>query len=74
MRHAVRAKGRMAWQKATSYGMRSHADNAMFRYKAIIGSSVRARTLSAQKTETKAACSVLNRMTNLGMSVSQRIC
>ncbi len=70
----IHAKGRMAWQKATGYGMRSHAETAMFRYKAIIGSSLRARTLSAQKTETKAACSVLNRMTNLGMPVSQRIC
>jgi len=70
----IHAKGRMAWQKATGYGQRSHAETAMFRYKAIIDSSLRARTLSAQKTETKAACSVLNRMTNLGMPVSQRTC
>jgi len=46
----------------------------MFRYKAIIGSSLRARTLPAQKTETKVGCSVLNRMTRLGMPASQRIC
>jgi len=70
----IHAKSRMAWQKATGNGRRSHAETAMFRSKAIIGSSLRARTLSAQKTETKAACSVLNRMTNLGMPVSQRIC
>ena len=30
------------------------------------------RTLPAQKTEARAACSVLNRMTRLGMPVSQR--
>ncbi len=69
----IRDKGRMAWQKAAGYGRRSHAETAMFRYKAIIGSSLRARTLPAQKTETKVACSMLNRMTNLGMPASQRI-
>jgi len=66
-------KGRIGWQKATGYGRRSHAETAMFRYKAIIGSSLRARTLSAQNTEAKVGCSVLNRMTRLGMPVSQRI-
>jgi hypothetical protein len=45
----------------------------VFRYKAIIGRSLRARTLSSQKTEARVACSVLNRMTRLGMPVSQRI-
>ncbi len=70
----IHARGRMAWQKATSYGRRSHAETAMFRYKALIGSSLRARTLPAQKIETKAGCSVLNRMTRLGMPVSHRIC
>ena len=63
----IQAKGRMGWQKAVGYGRRSHAETAMFRYKALIGSSLRARTLPAQKTEAKAACSVLNRMTSLGM-------
>jgi len=69
----IRDKGRMAWQKATGYGRRSHAETTMFRYKALIGSSLRARTLPAQKTETKVTCSVLNRMTNLGRPVSQQI-
>jgi transposase len=69
----IQGKGRLRWQKAVGYGRRSHAETAMFRYKAIIGSSLRARTLPAQKTEARAACSVLNRMTSLGMPVSQRI-
>jgi len=55
-------KGRLTWQKTVGYGRRSHAETTMFRYKAIIGSSLRARTLSAQKTETKVGCLVLNRM------------
>ena len=39
----------------------------------LIGRGLRARTLPAQKTEARAACSVLNRMTKLGMPLSQRI-
>jgi len=69
----IQTKGRLGWQKAVGYGRRSHAETAMFRYKAIIGSRLRARTLPAQKTETKVACSVLNRMTKLGVSTSQRV-
>ena len=65
-------KERMGWQKAVGYGRRSHAEPAMFRYKAIIGSRLRARTLPARKTEAKTACSVLNRMTHLGLPTSRR--
>ena len=68
----IRDKGRRGWQKAVGYGRRSLGETAMFRYKAIIGRGLRARTLPAQKAETRAACSVLNRMTRLGMPVSQR--
>ncbi len=68
----IREKGRMGWQSAVGYGKRSPGESAVFRYKAIIGRGLRARTLPAQKTEARAACSVLNRMTRLGMPVSQR--
>ena len=66
-------KGCLGWQKAVGYGRRSLGETAMFRYKAIIGRGFRARTLPAQKTEARAACSVLNRMTRLGMPMSQRV-
>src|SRR3954449_4467259 len=69
----IRDKGRLGWQKAVGYGRRSLGETAVFRYKTIIGRSLRARTLSSQKTEARVACSVLNRMTRLGMPVSQRI-
>ena len=68
----IREKGRMGWQKAVGYGRRALGETAVFRYKAIIGRRLRARTLPSQKTETRAACTVLNRMTRLGMPVSQR--
>ena len=42
-------------------------------YKAVIGRSLRARMLPAQKTEARVGCAVLNRMTRLGMPVSQRV-
>jgi hypothetical protein len=69
----IREKGRLGWQKAVGYGRRSLGETAVSRYKAIIGGGLRARTLHAQKTEARAACSVLNRMTRLGMPVSRRI-
>jgi hypothetical protein len=69
----IEERGRLGWQKAVGYGRRSLGETAVFRYKVIIGRGLRARTLSAQKTEARVACSVLNRMTGLGMPVSQRI-
>jgi hypothetical protein len=45
----------------------------MFRYKTLIGPTLRARTLAAQKTEARLACSVIHRMTQLGMPLSQRV-
>jgi transposase len=69
----IRDKGRLGWQRAVGYGRRSLGETAVFRYKAIIGRRLRARTLPGQKTEARVGCSVLNRMTRLGMPVSQRI-
>ena len=68
----IEERGRLGWQKAVGYGRRSLGESAVSRYKAIIGRGLRARTLPAQKTEARAACAVLNRMTRLGMPVSRR--
>jgi hypothetical protein len=48
-------------------------ETALFRYKTLIGPTLRARKWAAQKVEARIACSVLNRRTELGMPVSQRI-
>src|SRR3954469_1814141 len=69
----IQDKGRLGWQTAVGYGRRSLGETAMFRYKAVIGRGLRARTLPVQKTEARVGCAVLNRMTRLGMPVSQRI-
>src|SRR3712207_2847418 len=68
----IQDKGRLGWQRLVGYGRRSLGETAVFRYKTIIGRGLRARTLSSQKTEARVACSGLNRMTRLGMPVSQR--
>jgi hypothetical protein len=39
----------------------------------LIGPTLRARTLPVQKSEARMACAVINRMTQLGMSISQRV-
>src|SRR5215218_6047833 len=69
----IQDKGRLGWQKTVGYGRRSLAETAISRYKTVIGRGLRVRTLPAQKTEARVGCSVLNRMTRLGMPVSQRI-
>jgi DDE family transposase len=69
----IQEKGRRGWQKAVGYGKRSLVETAMFRYKTLIGPMLRARTLAAQKTEARVACSVINQMTQCGMPVSQRV-
>jgi transposase len=69
----IQEKGRRAWQKAVSYGKRSLVETAMFRYKTLMGPTLRARKFAAQKTEARVACSVMNRMTQLGRPISQRV-
>jgi hypothetical protein len=68
----IAEKGRLGWQKAVDYGKRSLVEVAMLRYKVLIGRSLRARTLSAQKVEATVGCKVINIMSSLGMPVSRR--
>ena len=68
----IAEKGRMAWQRATGYGRRSHAETAVGRYKAIIGPRLRARSLPAQQGEAAIAVEVLNRMIRVAKPVSVR--
>jgi hypothetical protein len=68
----IAEKGRMAWQRATGYGRRSHAETAVGRYKAIIGPRLRARSLPAQQGEAAIAVEVLNRMLRVAKPVSVR--
>ena len=69
----IAEKGRMAWQRATGYGRRSHVEAAVGRYKAIIGPKLRARGLPAQQGEAAIAVEVLNRMIRVAKPISARI-
>ena len=69
----MQERGRRGWERAVGYGKRSLVETAMFRYKTLIGPTLQARTLATQKTEVRGACSLMNRMTQLGMPVSQRV-
>ena len=69
----IEQHGRIGWQRRSGYGRRSLVETAMYRYKTLIGRRLHARTLSNRQTEAKIGCSVINRMTRLGMPVSVRV-
>ena len=69
----MQEKGRRAWQKTVGYGKRSLVETAMFRYKTLISPALRARQFAAQQVEVRVACSVINRMTQLGMPRAERV-
>ncbi len=69
----INERGGLGWQRVVHYGRRSLGEVAMLRYKQVIGRSLRARTLSAQKVEAAGGCKVLNIMTSLGTPVSHKV-
>ncbi len=48
---AIERHGRREWYKLSGYTKRSMVENAVYRYKAIIGPEMRARTLARQRVE-----------------------
>jgi len=62
----IRDVGRRRWKKETGYHQQGRAEVTFFRYKQLIGASLRARAPLAQKVEVRLACNVLNRMLELG--------
>ena len=67
------AGSRAQWKKSSDYHRRSLVETHMFRLKAILGGSLRSRTLAAQKTEARIMANILNKMTRLGMPKSEKI-
>jgi Transposase DDE domain len=63
----IATHGRSAWRKRSGYTRQSIAENTMFRVKRVFGGYLWARGLQTQRTEAVVKCSVLNRMTQLGM-------
>lgn len=76
----VRKVGRKAWKQESHYHRRSHtqcaegcAETTMFRFKAILGSSVRSRKFDNQAVELFIKCAALNRMIQIAKPDSYQI-
>ena len=70
---SIRELGRREWHTSSGYSKRSMVENTMYRYKTIIGRSMRSRTLDGQRIEVQLASKVLNTMTLFGMPDSYKV-
>ena len=70
---SIRELGRREWHTRSDYSRRSMVENTVYRYKTIIGRSMRSRTFAGQRVEVQLASKILNTMTSLGMPDSYRV-
>jgi hypothetical protein len=72
----IRSRARLGarkWHTKSGYSRRSMAENTGYRYKALIGRTMRSRTLQGQRVEARVGCRILNMMAGLGMPESHRV-
>jgi hypothetical protein len=69
----IRSKGWSEWKRQSGYYLQSHAENAFYRYKRIIGGRLRAKNEDAQKLEAAIGCAILNRMFEMGEPLSYAV-
>ena len=62
----INTNGRKAWEDKNSYYRRLLVENAVGRFKEIIGPQLRSINLAAQKVEAEIGCKILNKMISLG--------
>ena len=65
--------GRRRWRLEAGQHRQSRAENTFYRYKKRFGGRLSARNEEAQRNEVLTACSILNKMTELGMPVSRAV-
>ena len=65
--------GRKKWNNWTAYHRRSLSEIDMFRCQALIGPTLRSRTLPNQKTEAAVGVRCLNQFTGAGMPIRVKI-
>ena len=65
--------GRRRWRKESGAHRQARAENAMFRYKRLVGDRLRAKSPESQRTEARIAVNVLNRMHGLGTPESEAV-
>ncbi len=68
----IKAEGRYPWRRSSGATRQSLAENAVFRFKALVGVKLAARDFESQRVEALLKCRVLNRMTSLGLPRSER--
>jgi len=69
----VRTLGRAEWKQQIEYHRRSLAETGMFRLKTILGRQVTCRSLENQAVEVRVWCSIINKITLLGMPKTSSI-
>ncbi|MBT8397322.1 MAG: hypothetical protein KJN92_10165 [Gemmatimonadetes bacterium] len=65
--------GRQEWYASSGYSRKSLVENAVFRYKSILGQRMRSGSLDSQRVEVSLACKILNTMTSLGNPDSVKV-
>ena len=66
----IRKVGRRQWKQESGYHQQARAENTFMRYRKILGDRLHARDADGQSVEARLACSILSRMTELGMPAS----
>ena len=69
----IKSEGRYPWRSSSGATRQSLAENAVSRFKALLGIKLTSRRLDAQQVEAVVKYRVLNRMAALGMPISERI-
>ena len=72
----IRSRSRLGarkWHTKCGYSRRSMVENTVYRYQALIGPTMRSRTLQGQRVEARIGCRILNTMAALGMPQSRRV-
>jgi hypothetical protein len=69
----IKNNGRDEWEERSGYSKQSRSENTMFRYKTTFGDKLHARLFESQKNEAILSCSILNKMSSLGMPESYKV-
>lgn len=69
----IQAEGRYAWRTTSGATRQSLAENAVSRFKAVVGVKLASRGFGSQRVEAAVKCVALNRMAALGLPVSERV-
>ena len=69
----IKSEGRYVWRTESGATRQSLAENAMSRFKGMLGVRLSARKFETQEVEASLKCQVLNRMAALGLPRSEHV-